>query len=72
MSASLSIKTQIHQAIDRLGPDQLTQLWEYLTRLTQEPVAPLYRIHEQAVSTGVKDLADQHDHYLYGQEKQDA
>jgi hypothetical protein len=29
-------------------------------------------IHEYAASTGVKDLADQHDHYLYGQEKHDA
>ena len=72
MSASVSIKTQIHQTIDRLGPDQLAQLWEYLTRLTQEPVAPLYRIHEQAISTGVKDLAEHHDRYLYGQDKHDA
>jgi hypothetical protein len=50
----------------------LAQLWEYVKGLSQEPIAPLYRIHEQAIATGVADLADQHDHYLYGQDKHDA
>jgi len=59
------MKTQIYQAIDRLRPDQLARLWEYVQWLIQEPVAPLYRIHEQAIATGVADLAEQHDHYLY-------
>lgn len=27
---------------------------------------PLVRIHELAVETGIKDLAQHHDHYLYG------
>jgi hypothetical protein len=72
MSASVPAKSTIHQAIDRLAPDQLAQLWEYLQQLTQAPVAPVYRIHEQALNTGVKDLASQHDHYLYGVEKVDA
>ena len=31
-------------------------------QLTQKPVAPLYRIHQQAISTGVEDLANRHDH----------
>ncbi len=72
MSLSVPTRTQINQAIDRLHPDQLAQLWEYIKRLMQEPVAPLYHIHEQAIATGVTDLADQHDHYLYGHDKRDA
>ena len=72
MSVSVPTKNRILQAIDRLGPDQLAQLWEYVNGLSHEPVAPLYRIHEQAIATGVADLADQHDHYLYGQDKHDA
>ena len=48
------------------------QLWEFMQQLVQEPVAPIYRIHEQAITTGIKDLASQHDHYLYGLEKHDA
>ena len=72
MSVSVPTKNRILQAIDRLSPDQLAQLLEYVKGLSQEPVAPLYRIHEQAIATGVADLADQHDHYLYGQDKHDA
>ena len=72
MSVSVPAKTRITQALDGLDPEQLAQLWEYIQQLTQKPVIPLYRIHEQAVSTGIKDLANQHDHYLYGSEKRDA
>lgn len=34
----------------------------------REPVsqAALYHLHERARPTGISDLADQHDHYLYG------
>lgn len=67
MSISIPAKADIHQAIDQLSPDQLARLWEYLQTLNQEPVAPLYRVHEHAIATGVTDLAERHDHYLYGQ-----
>ena len=70
--SSVSMRTQILQTIDQLGPDQLAQLWEYLKSLNRETVAPIYHVHEQAISTGVRDLAEQHDHYLYGQDKRDA
>jgi hypothetical protein len=72
ISVITEMKTQIQQAIDRLQPDQLGQLWEYVQRLTEEPRAPLYHIHEQAIATGVADLADQHDRYLYRREKDNA
>ena len=66
MSLSIPAKTQIHEAVDRLDAEQLAQLWECIQQLTQQTAVPLYHIHEQAVSTGIKDLANQHDHYLYG------
>jgi len=72
VSVSVQAKAKISQALDGLDPEQLAQLWEYIQQLTQKPVAPLYRIHEQAISTGVKDLANRHDHYLYGSGKSDA
>jgi hypothetical protein len=72
MSAIISTTEQLHQVIDRLRPEQVAEVWEYVTQLAQRPIAPIYRIHEYAASTGVKDLADQHDPYLYGQEKHDA
>lgn len=65
-------KDQLLEAIEQLPPEQLRQVWEYMNQLTDQPTAPLYQIHEKAVSTGVKDLAQQHDHYLYGRDKSDA
>ena len=58
MSAPISTTEQLHQVIDRLRPEQVAEVWEYVTQLAQRPVAPIYRIHEYAVSTGVKNLAD--------------
>jgi hypothetical protein len=67
MSIPVPTKTQVYQVIDQLSPSQLAQLWEYVQRLTREPVAPLYHVHERAIATGVVDLAAQHDYYLYSQ-----
>jgi hypothetical protein len=77
MNAPIPTKEQIHEAIDRLHPGQLTQLWEYVQTLATEqaptkPAAPLYRIYEQAISTGMTDLAEHHDDYLYGCGRPDA
>ena len=66
MSVAVPTKTQLDQAISQLRPDQLSQLWDFIKQLVQEPVAPLYQIHEYAIATGVRYLAVQHDHYLYG------
>jgi hypothetical protein len=64
--------SQVHQTIDQLTSEQLAQVWEYLVQLMQKQTVPLYHLHEQAIATGVADLAEQHDHYLYGQVKSDA
>jgi hypothetical protein len=69
MNVSVPNRTLIHQIIDQLGPDELRKLWVCVRQLTQESVAPLYEIHGQAITTGVVDLADHHDHYLYGAAK---
>lgn len=73
MTVAVPPRSQIHETIDQLRPEQLAELWEFVELLTTKTdEAPLYRIHEQAVSTGIRDMADQHDHYLYGTEKHDA
>jgi hypothetical protein len=66
MSTSLSLKTQIKRSLDQLDPEQLAKLWEYIEQLRAESLPPLYTLHEQAIETGIKDLADHHDRYLYG------
>ena len=71
MNTNMPTKDQIYEVIDHLRPDQLAQLWDYVNRIAEKPVAPLYQVHEQAISTGITDLAAQHDHYLYGQDKHD-
>ena len=71
MDTSVPQKTEIHETIDRLTPDQLARLWEFVQQLTEKPVAPLYHIHEYAIATGVADLADHHDVYLYSQDSPD-
>ena len=71
MSTSASIRTQVHQAIDDLSPEQLAQVWEYVQQLTEASVVPLYHVHEQAVATGMAHLAEYHGRYLYGQGEPD-
>ncbi len=56
----------LHQAIDRLRPEQLEALRLFLTRLEAAEPLPIYRIYERAVDADVVDLAENHDHYLYG------
>ena len=63
MSTPVPAKTQIHKAIDQLNPEQLAQVWEYVQRLTEKPVAPLYGVHEQSTATGVTSLSECHDDY---------
>lgn len=70
MTAVVPPRSEIHKAIDQLRPEQLAQLWEFIELLmAKTDEAPLYRIHEHAVATGIRDLADQHDRYLYGVER---
>jgi hypothetical protein len=73
---------EICDMIRALRQDELDRVLRFLHALEQarkldnstadEPVAPLYSAHTAAVRTGIPDLADQHDHYLYGLDKRDA
>jgi hypothetical protein len=71
---------EICETLRTLPREQLDEVLRYVQDLelegktegSQEPIAPLYGIHALAVNTGISDLAHQHDHYLYGTEKEDA
>ena len=73
MTTSSPPKRLIYETIERLPAEQLRRLWMFLEQLTGEEkeMIPLYQIHHKAIVTGISDLAHQHDHYLYGQEKRD-
>jgi hypothetical protein len=75
MTTDTKIKQQIYQIIESLPVERLPDLLRFLKSLTQ-PIKssppPIYQIHENAVDTGITDLAAQHDHYLYGVGKDDA
>ena len=79
MTTETNVKKQIYQIIESLPVERLPDLLRFLKQflqLTQSEeainIAPIYQIHQQAVDTGVPDLAAQHDHYLYGVSKPDA
>lgn len=65
MNVPIPLRVQIEHALHKLNNEQLTKLWEYLQQLQQEPVAALYTLHEYTINTGVSDLAEHHDTYLY-------
>lgn len=70
---------EICDTIRALPEDQLDRVLRLLHDLEQarkpdnssadESEAPLYKAHTAAVRTGIPDLAQQHDHYLYGLER---
>ncbi len=69
-------RQQIYRLIEKLPDEQLPGILKFLERLlkntgpaTIAETPPIYQIHHQAISTGITDLAHQHDHYLYGSEK---
>ena len=68
---------QIQQQIEQLPPAQLQQVAEFLTELqhSSEPKSEwdnfAAMLQRNKVSTGIPDLAHQHDHYLHGKPKQD-
>jgi hypothetical protein len=73
---------EIQTALWTLPDEKLREVLGFIERLERsaessappqpEPLSPLYGLHLTAISTGVPDLAKQHDHYLYGLDKRDA
>ena len=82
MSVNEPTVDEIGETFRALPEEQLDRVLRFLqepeqarkpgTASADEPVAPLYRARAAAVRTGIPDLADQHDHYLYGLQKRDA
>ncbi|MDM8530169.1 hypothetical protein QUF63_03295 [Anaerolineales bacterium HSG25] len=74
MTTKIMLKKQIYTLIESLSVEHLTKLLQFLKELLQPdnksslsaPVAPIYQLHHHAIDTGVPDLAENHDHYLYG------
>ena len=85
-TVTLELPSEIYEAVKKAAADngQTPAVWiacELPRLLTAQqpfedngliPVASLYRFHELAIDTGITDLAEQHDHYLYGQSMHDA
>jgi hypothetical protein len=82
MSVQEPTVDEICDTLRALTEEQLDEVLRFLRDLERArkpdissadgPVAPLYQAHAAAVRTGIRDLAHQHDHYLYGLDKRDA
>lgn len=78
-TVTVKLPKDLYTRLDALAKQERTDLVELLTRLTAPLVmspAPVessthafQRILGRATDLGVSDLAEQHDHYLYGTEK---
>ena len=79
MGSEETTKQQIYQLIEDLPDEQLSDLLRFLEGLLKNTeatpatgIAPIYQIHREAISTGVPDLAEHHDCYLYSTRRNDA
>ena len=73
-TVTLELANETYEALIQLANRDGATPAEWLRKniqvlLSDQSISPLYRVHEQAVATGVPDLAEQHDHYLYGKPK---
>lgn len=77
---TINLPAQLYTRLQTRARSERTDLVELLGRLVDAPdttpttyqaTTPAFqRILERATDLGVTDLAEQHDHYLYGVEKQ--
>lgn len=70
---TLKLPQELYARLEALATAERTDVLEFLRRITEpepepEPEEPsaFQRILERATDLGVSDLAEQHDHYLYG------
>ena len=76
---TIKLPARLYTQLQMLATDEQTDPIEILTRLItlaiqeralpQSPTRAFQRILDRATDLGVTDLAEQHDHYLYGVEK---
>lgn len=79
-TVTIKLPKDLYLRLDTLAKQERTGLVELLDRLAtvamvqQTELEPstiaFQRILDRATNLGVRDLAEQHDHYLYGIEKQ--
>jgi hypothetical protein len=79
-TVTVKLPKDLYARLDTLAKQESTDVVELLDRLAAEaaasrahvepPTAAFQRILDRATDLGVSDLAEQHDHYLYGIEKQ--
>lgn len=79
-TVTLKLPKDLYARLDTLAKQERTDVVELLRRLTAAATPPrvedeastlaFQRILARATDLGVSDLAEQHDHYLYGTAKQ--
>lgn len=79
-TVTVKLPKDLYTRLDTLAKQERTDVVSLLTRLTASVTAPqaeaepsttaFQRILDRATNLGVSDLAEQHDHYVYGVEKQ--
>jgi hypothetical protein len=79
-TVTVKLPKDLYARLDTLAKQESTDVVELLSRLAASATAPrsqaepsttaFQRILDRATDLGVSDLAEQHDHYLYGTEKQ--
>ena len=78
-TVTIELPAQFYAQLQALAADEQTDPVEVLIHLIavaiqqriqpQSPTRAFQHIRERATDLGVTDLAEQHDHYLYGVEK---
>jgi hypothetical protein len=77
-TVTLELPASVYADLESLAEEEQTEPSELIGRLVRaarreyrgEPTTRAFRkILERATDLGVTDLAEQHDHYLYGTEK---
>jgi hypothetical protein len=79
-TVTIELPAQSYAQLQALAADEQTDPVELLVHLIatameqriqpQSPTRAFQRIRERATDFGVTDLAEQHDHHLYGLDKQ--
>ena len=79
-TVTVKLPKDLYTRLDTLAKQEHTDMVELLDRLTASAIASraegepstlaFQRILARATDLGVGDLAEQHDHYLYGTEKE--
>ncbi|MCX6029861.1 MAG: hypothetical protein NT169_11255 [Chloroflexi bacterium] len=79
-TVTIELPRPLYVRLETLAKEERTDLIDLLSRLATSAAEPrprskpstlaFQRILDRATDLGVSDLAEQHDHYLYGVEKQ--